>query len=362
MIRQGLNWAIVLWLLTLSAHAVDWRIGDEIYRNVKVREVTPRAVIIQHSKGISQVLLADLPPEAQKHFGYDPAEAEADEQRADREHAAALQRTANQSQAAQTEARQKKRNLMAQLTQAFGQPAQIQPEVDLRPQLRELGLFSKSQGRRPSCSVFAIVGALEFQASQEGQPVQFSEDYAIWATRQYLADTPKRRAESYGDNDAGFALIDVINALAKYGLVHREDMPNTFGSGMERIEPPEPELLEQAREQVKLTALRIDSNNGASSVNRITHALNAGLPVVIGVAWPHENTLRSAPMISGQNPVSMHAVTLVGYRSDDDGQNLRFVFKNSWGPLWGSGGYGWITADYLAEHLSTAYIMDPVFD
>lgn len=360
--HTGLIWAIVLLFAALPAHAVDWRIGDQVYRNVRVKEVTPRAVIILHSQGISQVLLSDLPPEAQKHFGYDPEAAAADEQRADAEQAAALARQkamhAEQARASSADAR----DAMAQLKQAFRQPAEIRPEVDLRPELRELGLFSKSQGRRPSCSIFAIVGALEYQASKEGKPTQFSEDYAIWATRQYLAESPRGRSPAYAEGDAGFALIDVISALAKYGLADREDVPNTFGTGMERIEPPEPELLQQAQDRVQLKALRIDSRDGAASVNRIIHTLNAGLPVVIGVAWPHENTLRSAPMISGQNPVSMHAVTLVGYRSDEGGENLRFVFKNSWGPLWGSGGYGWITGDYLEEHLSTAYVMDPAFE
>ncbi|WP_309400165.1 C1 family peptidase [Cerasicoccus maritimus] len=357
----GLSWAIGLLLATLTTHAVDWRIGDQVYHKVVIKEVTPRAVIILHSKGITQIPLADLPPEAQKKFGYDPEAAAADEQRAEREHAKALQRKAKLESSPSKPKPWSANSLTTELALAFRQNPEVKSEVDLRPELRELGLFSKSQGRRPSCSIFAIVGALEFQASKEGKPVQFSEDYAIWATRQYLADQQSGRSADYGEGDAGFALIDVINALAQYGLVPYDEMPNTFGSGMERIEPPEPALLKQAKRSMQLNALRMDSGNPNTSINHIVHALNRGLPVIIGVAWPHENTLRSAPMISGQNPVSMHAVTLVGYRSNDDGENLRFVFKNSWGPLWGSGGYGWITADYLKEHLSTAYVLDPQF-
>jgi len=44
---------------------------------VTVRQVTPKALIIQHSKGIAQVLFEDMSPEIQDRFGYDPAKAAA---------------------------------------------------------------------------------------------------------------------------------------------------------------------------------------------------------------------------------------------------------------------------------------------
>jgi len=346
-----------------AAVAADWRLGDRVYRDVTVKEVTARAVIIQHADGISQVLLADLPPEAQRRFGYDPAAAAAEEARLQREQEQALAQReailAALSEARGTDDPSASRDGLDRLSRAFARPARVQREVDLRPELRELGLFSKSQGRRPSCSVFAVVGALEYLSSRQGEPVQFSEDYAIWATRQYLAEKQGERSGAYADNDAGFRLIDVVRALDRYGLAPRDAMPNTFGLGMERIDPPEPELIERARRDFGIRALRIDvAGNGSESTKRIVHCLNAGLPVVIGVGWPHENSLRAAPMISGQNPISMHAVTLAGYRTDEGGTNLRFVFKNSWGPEWGSGGYGWVTGDYLRQHLATAYLLE----
>ncbi|GHB97081.1 C1 family peptidase [Cerasicoccus arenae] len=355
----------LLWLALLLAatfvSAADWRIGDRVYLDVTIKQVTPRAVIIQHRGGISQVLLADLPPEAQKQFGYDPATAQADAQRIQREHGAVMERLkVRRTTAAKNGQSNDSTGKIDALQKSFSQQPIIHEEVDLRPALRELGLFSKSQGRRPSCSVFAVVGALEYLAAQQGDPTQFSEEYAIWATRQYLAKSQNERLTDFSEGDAGFRLIDVIEAVNKYGLARHEEMPNTFGTGMDDIEPPSPKLLEQARKNLQIENT-IQIGQTASAVDRITHALNAGQPVVIGVAWPHENTLRAAPMISGQTPVSMHAVTLVGYRADPDGGNQRFVFKNSWGPQWGSGGYGWITADYLRQHLSSAYLLAPTF-
>jgi len=349
-------------LLGAPAHAADWKIGDQVYRDVRVKQVTPRAVIILHQGGMSQLLLKDLSPEAQKQFGYDPAAAEAEKQRIEREHAAAVER----SQAIRQSLNQANRSGLSveridALKQAFRKPANVHDEVDLRPKMRELGLFTKSQGRRPSCSVFAVVGALEYQAAQAGQPTQFSEEYAIWATRQYIANLKGGSYSTYGAGDAGFALPQVFNAIGQYGLVPRDDMPNTFGTGMDSIAKPSRDLVEKARGTLNLRVLRVDADNPASTLNRLMHCLNQGLPVVIGAGWPHENSLRAAPMISGQTPAFMHAVTLVGYRTDPGGENLRFVFKNSWGPQWGAGGYGWITADYLRRHLIAAYVLDPEF-
>jgi len=351
-----------VFLLALPLGGVDWRLGDQVYRNVEIREVTERAVIIAHSKGISQILLKDLPPEAQEHFGYDPAAAQEAAARLRQEQALARARKKAIDEALAT-ARASGGGTGGEgvdgLAKVFGQPPVIRREVDLRPELRELGLFSKSQGRRPSCSVFAVVGALEFLSSKRGDAIQFSEDYAIWATRQYLAEERGGRSDAYADGDAGFRLIDVIRALDRYGLATWDAMPNTFGTGMESIDRPDTELLRRAQENFRLRAARIDAPGDPSeSVNRLTHCINAGQPVVIGVAWPHQNTIQSAPMISRQTPIGLHAVTLVGYRADENGANQRFVFKNSWGPDWGSAGYGWITADYLKKHLVAAYLLE----
>lgn len=343
----------------LMLMAADWRIGDQHYRNVTVKQVTETAVIIQHSGGISQVPLEDLPPEAQKHFGYDPEAASAAKARLEKENLQALekrkQQLANQQQ---SKARQSGPGVEAQQT-----VVKFHPEVDLRPHMRELGLTTKSQGRRPSCSVFAVVGALEYLSAKTGKPMRYSEDYAIWATREYLADQNMGLNQSFSEGDAGFRLIDVIDALEEYGLVDRESMPNTFGTGMDRIERPSQELLSTAKQGlVSINARRLDDADPEKTILRLTQCLNSAYPVVIGVPWPHENTLIAAPMISGQNPVSNHAVTLVGYRSDPNGENQRFLFKNSWGHDWGSGGYGWITADYLRKHPPMAYFMNPKFD
>jgi len=50
---------------------------------------------------------------------------------------------------------------------------------------------------------------------------------------------------------------------------------------------------------------------------------------------------------------------LVGYESTN-GQvdGLRFVFKNSYGIRWGTGGYGFAEIEYLRRHLYDAVVLE----
>ena len=52
-------------------------IGTETYEEVIWDTVTPATVSIHHKTGIVKIQLANLPPELQQHFGYDPTKAAA---------------------------------------------------------------------------------------------------------------------------------------------------------------------------------------------------------------------------------------------------------------------------------------------
>jgi C1A family cysteine protease len=90
------------------------------------------------------------------------------------------------------------------------------------------------------------------------------------------------------------------------------------------------------------------------------HALNSGIPVPVGMAWPHYRSLRTG-YLSAQQPVpdSGHAVTIVGYRCPSGHlEDTVFLFKNSWGPQWGQGGYGTVTFGYLNKNLGEAVLLE----
>lgn len=361
-----IGYAILLFVLSaLSGGAGDTyaelKAGDQVYQQVEVRQVTPQALIIRHRGGISQVLLRDLPVELRERYGYRAEDEEAwlAERRAREAQAAAARPSARPAPKAQAPA-----TLSEALLARFGTPAEYHRELDMRPLFNELDLYVKRQGRRPSCSVFAVVSALEYQqARATREAVRLSEEYLVWATRKSLgiptAADPNFDPER--DGDLGFTLLEVVQALRVYGIPEDALMPNTFGKGMAAIDEPGPEVVEQARTRRLVTATLLTGRSGADRINNIVHVLNQGVPVVVGLEWPHNATLRRAPVLSMQQPVSRHAVTLVGYICDTGNpRDARFLFKNSWGPSWGINGHGWVTYDYMERHLGSAVFLDIV--
>ena len=106
---------------------------------------------------------------------------------------------------------------------------------------------------------------------------------------------------------------------------------------------------------------QVPGDDTAAQIGNIITALNAGVPVVAGMRWPSFRTLLVAAVLSKQAPApgAAHAVTLVGYENAG-GQidDTTFVFKNSYGPAWGVGGYGRVTCEYLRNHLLAAIVLD----
>lgn len=338
--------------LTANIAAFDeLHVGQRVYYEVVVTGVTPESLTLRHAGGLAQVYLRDLAPALQERFGYRPEAAEI--YREQREAARAREVPAPRRIAKDTAP-----SALEAVLERFGNSANYEERVDLRPQFNELDLYAKQQGRRPSCAVFAVVSALEFESAKaNGEPEMFSEDYLIWATRESLGIPQAVDADfdPARDGDLGFSLVEVIQALRRYGVAPAEAMPNTFGKAMARIEPPPQAVIEDARNRRQIEAFYLTGRTNADKIEKIVHLLNADIPVVVGVAWPHSATLQTAPFLSKQKPLYGHAVTLVGYQcASGQREDARFLFKNSWGPQWGIAGYGWITYDYLNEHLGSA--------
>ena len=338
------------------------QVGAVTYHQVQVRSVNARTLVIAHAGGVASIRLRDLSPELQARFGYSPAaEAAAD---------AALQRAAQQRQQelhAQASRRQASGDpRFENLLHRFGQPPNIQGEVDLRPRFFQLELGVKEQGRRPSCAVFAVVSALEYQnAEVTGQPEKLSEEYLIWAARKILHGAARPAApadgrDEGGDEDEGFSISDVVTALRTYGIPPQSSMPDTLGRKMAEIAEPSPEVVSEARSHRLVYVHQVPGRDDAARIGNIITALNAGVPVAIGLRWPNFRTLRTG-LLSEQTPVegAAHAVTLVGYKNPSGPvEDTAFVFKNSYGPAWGEGGYGWVTWHYLQNNLLSAALLE----
>mgnify|MGYP001222436837 CR=1 FL=1 len=350
-------------LLGAQEQFSELSVGERTYSRVIVKQVTPEALIIQHASGIARIPLKDLSPEQQAHFGYNPQAASDYKQKVSQQNET-MRATAKanfEKRAAQIKASRRLRSGQSaadRVLSQFGAPPKIQKEVDFRPYLKEMELHSKSQGLRPSCSVFSIISAFEYQkAVVDQQSEKLSEEFLIWATRQTLGMNTEKQERLEGE-DLGFTLTEVAQALQTYGVPLESDMPYSF-KGEDSIQAPPLTVLEKARARIgTITVYRVVGRDTTAQLDNIVHALNEGVPVAIGLRWPsNAKRLWKAPLIDKQEPPEndYHAVTLVGYKTPTGRkEDLVFTFKNSWGPRWGAAGYGYVSYPYLKQHLRTA--------
>lgn len=334
------------------AAAETWEIAGRVYLDVRVREVTPASVTIFHRGGIAQLDLAALPAGLQARFGFEPAKADAWRARADR----AL--TATHST---TRDKNAPRTPPTAATPAAGEQAPdpaapeaadagLRAEVDLRPLFRQYGLFLKDQGRRPSCSIFAFVGAAEYETARHfGRADPLSEEFLVWAVHQILPDV---------STDDGYHFGEVLSAVQQYGVPRRDLVPNTFGRAIKDISPSADAIFDAASRRHFLAIwFRTDSPD---FVGQLVDALNQETPVVIGLRWPQPSTLEHNNLLRDQRPLAGagHAVTLVGYRCADGlPGNLVFIFRNSYGVSWGLGGCGFVAARYVRDNVIAAFAL-----
>ncbi len=342
--------------------------GAITYHHAQVRSINARSMMIVHDGGLSSVRLRDLPPDLRAAFGYDPkADAALD---AAQEEAA--QKMAKENQAKSAVKKSRGTAQFEHLLQSFGQPPEIRPEVDLRPQLLDLALNVKNQGPRPSCAVFAIVSALEFQnAKLTGHADRFSEEYLVWATCKTLNRAPRILPESDpnasdGENaenpeaaDEGFALSDVVTALRTYGIPLQASLPYSFAKAGATIDPPA-KVIEEAQNHRRVSIIPLPGRDQDTRLANLIQALDAETPVAVGMLWPAWRTLRTG-YLSGQKPLAGpgHAVAIVGYENKTGAiADTVFIFKNSWGVKWGAGGYGYATYAYLSHNLEDAVLLE----
>ncbi|MBK9991826.1 MAG: C1 family peptidase [Verrucomicrobia bacterium] len=345
------------------------KVGPTVYTNVLIRSVTARSAMVTYDGGMKSILLRDLSPELQQRFGYNAEADRAQEATAKAGHAAA-----EKQQQARLETLRKNRaaayssvqsiSKIDQLLRSFGQAPEIAEEVDLRPRFNELGLWVKDQGHRPSCSVFAIVSALEFQnAETNGNTERFSEEYLYWATSKSLNRQPPDALFGTGDgsenqSDVGFSLVEVATALRTYGIPLQDKVPNLY-AGKVMASPPT-EIIEEARISGRTSVHAIPGHSGGTLATNIIHALNLGIPVPVGIRWPDTRVWRIQFLDSQRVDMRYsHAVTIVGYRCKSGKiEDTVFLFKNSWGPRWGQGGYGTASFGYLSKNLHSAVVLE----
>lgn len=333
------------------------QVGNDVYHRVVVLSANESSLSIRHARGIAQVPLAKLSAALQVKYGYDSARA------SEREAQLAEQRRQQVVEQQQRIVAAKKTTQSKAASSAsssnggfskFGTKPTIQAEVDLRQRFRSHGIRIRSQ-KGPSCSVHAILAALEYQyAEGHDRVLNLSEPYLVNATSRSLGrpdavgfDEKTGRANGW---DAGFALEHVFQAIRGHGLAYEQTR--------EEREAKKP----YARlESVAFSPFAVPGIRTPRGIENMIHVLNADMPLVVGVYWPAYSRIAHTSVL-GKQPVSPnggHAVAIIGYQCEDGNiENAKFIFRNSWGDDWGAGGYGFFTYEYLMKNLTSCYVVE----
>ena len=238
-------------------------------------------------------------------------------------------------------------------------PAPIGPDrsatvdsVDLRPVFKKWGLDVALQGKRGTCSVFAVTGALEYAlASRQRCGTRLSPEFLNWASNEAVGQAV----------DGGF-FSDLWKGYKAHGVCAEKDFP--YQAAFDPRRRPSDEAIEHARRWRDI-GLRMhwikpwDVKTGLSELQLlgIKRTLRRQWPVCAGLRWPkHEQwsdgVLKMAPP---DGVFDGHSVLLVGFRDDatQPGGGV-FFLRNSGRSLHD----GSMTYEYARAYMNDAMWID----
>jgi hypothetical protein len=222
----------------------------------------------------------------------------------------------------------------------------------LRPAFGKWGLAPRTQGKRDTCSVFVVAGALEFAAAEKQRHGErFSVEFLNWGANRIVG----------ADKDGGF-FSDLWRAFATYGICSENTMP--YRASFDPALAPAPEALAEAKTRLALGLRQhwikdwnVKTGLTGEQFLAIKRTLNQGWPVCAGLRWPKrpewsDNVLRMCP---ADVVYDGHSVLLVGYREDPNqaGGGI-LIFRNS-----GNGGRdGSMPYTYARTYMNDAVWID----
>lgn len=225
--------------------------------------------------------------------------------------------------------------------------------VDLSGNLSDWDIPTRAQANRPTCSVFAVVGALEYAiASREKRGANLSVDFLNWASK----DATGRK------EDGGF-FWQLWNGYAAHGICEETLMPYELPYDPQRA--PSDAAKANAALHKGLAAGVVwvkewDPNTGLSDEQHaeIKRTIAEGLPVCGGFRWPKnaEWTNGVLDMRAPEDVFDGHSVLLTGYRNDEtqDGGGV-FLIRNSGGPSRD----GALSYEYVRAYMNDALVIMP---
>ncbi len=215
------------------------------------------------------------------------------------------------------------------------------PPVDLRPTLAP----AIDQGTRPLCIPIVVTAAHEACRTQPPEPL--APD-ALWSS--CVANGTASRE--------GTTLEAVADALRKDGQPSLVDWPFNTEITHEADQIP-PAAQASIWHQADLSPVPV-ANDGIEDGIEYQLAIGLAVALIVEVTTEFEKatsngTIEVPPLTAPQG--SYHAVLVVGARTHERVRTL--LVRNSWGPGWGAGGYGWLPLDYLIAFGARADAIDP---
>jgi C1A family cysteine protease len=230
--------------------------------------------------------------------------------------------------------------------------ANLPSSVDLRPWCSPV----EDQGKLGSCTANAGVGLVEyFENRAFGRYLEASRLFLYKVTRNLL----------HSPGDGGAFLRSTMAALVLFGVPPEEYWRYDVAAFDEE---PSAFCYAFAQNYQAISYFRLDPPGLATPdlLKQIKTSLAAGLPPMFGFtvygSYTQAATSGKIPFPTpGEKVVGGHAIVAVGY---DDGMKIKnanpkgiettgaLLIRNSWGSLWGSGGYGWLPYDYVLKGLA----------
>ncbi|MBN2313523.1 MAG: DUF2961 domain-containing protein [Sedimentisphaerales bacterium] len=226
-------------------------------------------------------------------------------------------------------------------------------DVDLRPAFQKWGLEPRLQGKRGTCSVFTVVGALEYAlASKQNQGTRLSVEFLNWASNKIV-----------GEMKDGSFFSDLWEGFTLYGLCPERDMP--YQDQFDPNQAPSEQARDHAR-RIHEYGFRLhwikpwDPNTGLTEkqLNEIKQVLNSEWPVCGGFRWPKKPVRWNNDVLETPPPEGVfdgHSILLVGYRDDPEhaGGGV-LVFRNSNN----NARDGYMTYEYASAYMNDAVWID----
>ncbi|MDR2039295.1 MAG: C1 family peptidase [Bacteroidales bacterium] len=225
---------------------------------------------------------------------------------------------------------------------------------DLRPLFEKYEITVKNQGARGTCSIFTIVGLIEFErANVLGDPTPLSVEYLNWAAN-----------KTEGRDADGSFFHYAIDGMLKYGICADDYMPYATRFS-EKAEPSEVARKDAGSRKTGQTIWikTWDPKNGitAGQLQKIKKELDGNHPVAIGFRWLKgevENKYLEGgelAMVTEEQVFDGHSVLIVGYHNDEKTPGGGYlIFKNSYGESFGDNGYGRIPYAYALLYANDA--------